>query len=90
MNTQPHSFERQIRWLKRRKAQFCTLSELVGRMNRQEEGRFVAITLDDGYVDNFTQAYRIIKTELPEFRRTVSCCAPYPPRIAPDFFGLEM
>ena len=61
MNTQPHSFERQIRWLKRRKAQFCTLSELVGRMNRQEEGRFVAITLDDGYVDNFTQAYRIIK-----------------------------
>ncbi len=30
------------------------------------------------------------ETELPEFRRTVSCCAPYPPRIAPDFFGLEM
>jgi len=61
MNTLPRSFERQIRWLKRRRAIFCTLSELVVRMNRNEEGRFVAITLDDGYVDNYSEAFRIVQ-----------------------------
>ena len=61
MNTHPQSFERQINWLKRRGAVFCTLSELVGRMDRAEDGRFVAITLDDGFIDNYTEAFRIVQ-----------------------------
>jgi peptidoglycan/xylan/chitin deacetylase (PgdA/CDA1 family) len=61
MNTQPECFERQLNWLISKKAVFCTLSELADKMNRDEEGRFVALTFDDGFADNYEEAFPLVQ-----------------------------
>mgnify|MGYP001616390527 CR=1 FL=1 len=59
----PENFERQMSYLKRRNYNVVSLRELVERI-RVHEGfapRTVAITIDDGYRDNYTYAYMALK-----------------------------
>ena len=61
MNTPPDFFERHLQWLKSKKAIFCTLPELIDKMARNEDGRFVALTFDDGFADNYEEAFPVIR-----------------------------
>jgi peptidoglycan/xylan/chitin deacetylase (PgdA/CDA1 family) len=79
MNTPPERFERHLKWLQAQGAIFCTLSELAVKMNNKEEGRFVALTFDDGFADNYQFAYPILKKH--GARMTVF--------VAPDCPGIE-
>jgi len=58
----PQNFERQIQYLKRRYA-IISLTELIKLMSQPEltDEQFLAITFDDGYRDNYTYAYPILK-----------------------------
>jgi len=51
-------FEAQLAWLTAQGARFVTVSELMAAEN---PAHMVAITFDDGYVDNFTHAWPILK-----------------------------
>jgi len=56
----PEMFERQIRYLKENGWYFATMSELANRKTRLPE-KTVVITFDDGYEDNYTHAFPILK-----------------------------
>ena len=79
MNVRPADFEQHLRRLKSKRAVFCTLSELADKMNRKEEGRFVALTFDDGFADNYQFAYPLLKKY--DAKMTVF--------LAPDCPGIE-
>lgn len=51
-------FEAHLAWLAAHGARFVTVSELMAAEN---PAHMVAITFDDGYVDNFTHAWPILK-----------------------------
>jgi peptidoglycan/xylan/chitin deacetylase (PgdA/CDA1 family) len=59
----PRRFERQMSYLKRHGFNFATASQLVDRFS--SDGRFpkrtVCITFDDGWKDNYTNAFPILK-----------------------------
>lgn len=59
----PETFERQMRFLKNNRYNVITLQELTGliRDNKKIPGRTIAITLDDGYKDNYTYAFPVLK-----------------------------
>ncbi|MGB7921794.1 MAG: polysaccharide deacetylase family protein [Pyrinomonadaceae bacterium] len=61
--TPPARFARQMRYLKRRGAQFCTASELIEHW--RERGAFppnsITLTFDDGWKDNYTNAFPILR-----------------------------
>lgn len=59
----PEVFERQMEFLKSHNYRVLPLSEIVERTKRGERlpTNTVAITFDDGYLDNFTYAFPVLK-----------------------------
>lgn len=59
MYVTPRQFDWQIGWLKGRGYQFATFADLL--TSTSVTGKRVIITLDDGYRNNFTHAFPILK-----------------------------
>lgn len=61
--TPPRRFERQMRYLLKRGFKFYTASELVEHF--RDRGRFpergIALTFDDGWKDNYTNAFPVLR-----------------------------
>ncbi len=59
----PENFERQMRYLKDKGYSIISLNELVEGIEKGEKSAHntVVITMDDGYKDNFTYAYPVLK-----------------------------
>jgi peptidoglycan/xylan/chitin deacetylase (PgdA/CDA1 family) len=53
MNTPPAIFEWQLAWLKKKGYCFCTVSELLATTSKKK----IAITFDDGFANNYHQAF---------------------------------
>lgn len=60
LNMKPHRLERQLVWLKRQGYAFLTASELVARPC-DANGLAVCITFDDGFEDNYTYLFPLLK-----------------------------
>jgi peptidoglycan/xylan/chitin deacetylase (PgdA/CDA1 family) len=60
MNCPPEVFARHLRLLQRRGVRFCTLSELAQRAAAGEP-RLLALTLDDGYADNYEEMFPLLE-----------------------------
>lgn len=58
MNTPPSVFEWQIAWLSKQGYRFCTVSELLANTSKEKK---IAITFDDGFANNYHQAFPILK-----------------------------
>lgn len=56
----PSQFEQQLRWLQNRGWTFMTLQELFAA-GGQHPRKTVVLTFDDGYADNFTNAWRLMR-----------------------------
>ena len=62
MNVEPDDFERHMAYLAEQKITVIALSELVARLKaRKPLGGTVVLTFDDGYRDNYTVAFPILK-----------------------------
>jgi len=61
--TAPRKFERQISYLKRKGFEFYTASELIKfyRANGEFPPKVITITFDDGWKDNYLNAFPILK-----------------------------
>ena len=62
LSVSPESFERQMRFLKRRKYNVVKLEDFA-KMIRENQfpAKTIAITFDDGYENNYTNAYPVLK-----------------------------
>src|SRR5690606_34501244 len=56
----PSQVEQQLRWLQNRGWTFMTLQELFAA-GGQHPRKTVVLTFDDGYADNFTNAWRLMR-----------------------------
>ncbi|MFH0908149.1 MAG: polysaccharide deacetylase family protein [bacterium] len=64
------------------------LGDVPGRLRARGGRRFAVLTFDDGYLDNFTLAYPILKRQDVPF--TVFVCTSFPDRnVAIWFYALE-
>jgi len=63
LNVSPETFDKQMRFLKEHKYNVITLEE-VGKLISQKKKippKTIAITMDDGYKDNYTYAFPVLK-----------------------------
>jgi peptidoglycan/xylan/chitin deacetylase (PgdA/CDA1 family) len=60
LSVDPADFEGQMAWLRRHGYQALTLADLAAR-SPNERKRAVALTFDDGYADNYTHAFPVLK-----------------------------
>ena len=63
LGVSPESFERQMRFLRERNYNVVSLEELADLIKNKKKmpPKTVAITFDDGYLDNYTHAYPVLK-----------------------------
>lgn len=63
LGVSPQSFEKQMRFLREHKYNILSLEELTDliRNKKRIPAKTVAITFDDGYLDNYTNAYPVLK-----------------------------
>lgn len=63
LGVSPEAFEKQMSFLRRHNYNIITLEELVSLIagNNKIPWKTVAVTFDDGYLDNYTNAYPILK-----------------------------
>ena len=63
LGVSPESFERQMRFLRERKYNIVSLEELTDLIKNKKKipSGTVAITFDDGYLDNYINAYPVLK-----------------------------
>jgi len=67
LRIKPDEFEKQLIWLKKNGFKSFTLSELLELENIPEKS--VVLTFDDGYEDNFTKAFPLLKKY--DFKATI-------------------
>lgn len=67
LRVKPSEFEKQLIWLKKNGFKSFTLSELVNLENIPEKS--VVLTFDDGYEDNFTNAFPLLQKY--DFKATI-------------------
>ncbi|MDQ8936583.1 polysaccharide deacetylase family protein [Acinetobacter rudis] len=60
LRVKPSEFEKQIRWMKQQGFHFVTMQQLQDQWGQHPE-KTVAITFDDGYLDNLEQAFPILE-----------------------------
>ena len=58
LRVSPEMFEKQLKYFKDNGWKFIKMSELK---NHENENKVVAITFDDGYLDNYSQALPLLK-----------------------------
>jgi len=81
MEMTPDKLEAVIRFFRNRDYEFISLDQLVGRLtNRKNKRKFVVFTLDDGYADNYHQAYPVLKKHQVPF--TIYIATSFPDREA--------
>lgn len=64
LSVHPQEFEKQMSWLKEHGYAGVSVKEGLGRLRAHDEPIPIAITFDDGYLDNFTSAFPILKKYL--------------------------
>ncbi len=60
LRVSPAMFEQQLHWLKQNNWHFVTMNQLIDNPSKLPE-KTVALTFDDGYEDNYTQAFPLMK-----------------------------